>query len=88
MASSEQSVSKDQNKGSRADRSGFFGRIAASLIAALAPTAAAAEVVVGEPAPEFELQGSDGKSYTLKALLAGGAGGVVLAFFPKAFTPG
>ncbi len=74
--------------GSRAGRAGFFGRTAASLIAALAPSAAAAEVVVGEPAPEFELQGSDGKAYTLKAILAGGAGGVVLAFFPKAFTPG
>ena len=81
-------ASKEQNEGSRAGRAGFFSGTAASLIAALAPSAAAAEVVVGEPAPEFELQGSDGKAYTLKAILGGGAGGVVLAFFPKAFTPG
>jgi peroxiredoxin Q/BCP len=81
-------ASKVQIAGSRAGRAGFFIRTAASLIAALVPSAAAAEVVVGEPAPEFELQGSDGKAYTLKAILGGGAGGVVLAFFPKAFTPG
>lgn len=69
-------------------RPGFLGRAAASLIAALAPSAAAAEPVVGGPAPEFEFQGSDGQAYTLKTLLSGGSGGVVLAFFPKAFTPG
>lgn len=80
-------ASKQQNDGSRAGRAGFFSGTAASLIAALTPGAAAAEIVVGEAAPEFELQGSDGKAYTLKAILAGGAG-VVLAFFPKAFTPG
>ena len=80
--------SKERNEGSRSGRAGFLSRTAASLILALAPSAAAAEVVVGEPAPEFELEGSDGKAYTLKSILAGGADGVVLAFFPKAFTPG
>ena len=43
---------------------------------------------VGQPAPEFELQGSDGKTYTLASLYASGKEGVVLAWFPKAFTPG
>ena len=40
----------------------------------------------GDEAPEFLLQGSDGKAYSL----AGFAGmrGIVLAWFPKAFTPG
>lgn len=78
----------DRREGPRGRRAGIFSGIAASFLLALAPSAAAAEVSVGEPAPEFELQGSDGKTYTLKSILAGGAGGVVLAFFPKAFTPG
>jgi peroxiredoxin len=43
---------------------------------------------VGDRAPEFEFQGSDGELYTLKGLLSGGKRGIVLAFFPKAFTPG
>ena len=44
---------------------------------------------VGNRAPDFELRGSDGKLYRLDDLLAeGGGGGIVLAWFPKAFTPG
>ena len=44
---------------------------------------------VGNRAPDFELRGSDGKRYRLNDLLAdGGGGGIVLAWFPKAFTPG
>ncbi len=44
---------------------------------------------VGNRAPDFELRGSDGKLYRLNDLLAeGGGGGIVLAWFPKAFTPG
>jgi peroxiredoxin Q/BCP len=39
----------------------------------------------GDVAPDFTLPGSDGKSYRLKDL-AGHV--VVLAWFPKAFTPG
>lgn len=64
------------------------------LLAALMPLSifsaftASAEVVVGEQAPDFEFEGSDGKTYTLSGLLKAGTGGVVLAFFPKAFTPG
>ena len=44
---------------------------------------------VGNRAPDFELRGSDGKLYRLNELLAEvGGGGIVLAWFPKAFTPG
>ena len=52
-------------------------------------TVHAAALVVGDSAPDFELQGSDGVVYRLKDLLAkGGKQGIVLAWFPKAFTPG
>jgi len=47
--------------------------------------AAAQELKVGDPAPEFSLPGSDGKMYSLSGL-KGRA--VVLAWFPKAFTGG
>jgi thioredoxin-dependent peroxiredoxin len=43
------------------------------------------ELKVGDPAPEFSLQASDGKTYSLSQL-HGKA--VVLAWFPKAFTAG
>ncbi len=52
------------------------------VIAALAPSPAS----VGSPAPPFDLQGSDGERYTLEKFE--GKRGVVLAWFPKAFTPG
>ena len=40
----------------------------------------------GDRAPAFALPGSDGKSYALSDFV--GRRGVVLAWFPKAFTPG
>jgi cytochrome oxidase Cu insertion factor (SCO1/SenC/PrrC family) len=43
------------------------------------------ELKPGDPAPDFELPGSDGRTYRLKDL-AGRV--VVLAWFPKAFTGG
>jgi hypothetical protein len=46
----------------------------------------AAELKVGDPAPAFSLQGSDGKIYTLADFKDKSA--VVLAWFPKAFTGG
>ena len=46
---------------------------------------AQAELKVGDPAPDFELQGSDGKTHRLSDL-KGTA--VVVAWFPKAFTGG
>jgi cytochrome oxidase Cu insertion factor (SCO1/SenC/PrrC family) len=43
------------------------------------------ELKPGDPAPDFSLPGSDGRTYRLKEL-AGRP--VVLAWFPKAFTGG
>ncbi len=41
---------------------------------------------VGDPAPLFSLEGSDGKSYNLADFA--GRKAVVVAWFPKAFTGG
>jgi peroxiredoxin Q/BCP len=49
------------------------------------PREAQVELRPGDPAPDFELVGSDGRIYRLKDL-AGRS--VVLAWFPKAFTGG
>jgi peroxiredoxin Q/BCP len=46
----------------------------------------AAELKVGDMAPNFKLEGSDGKTYELKDFR--GKQAVVLAWFPKAFTGG
>jgi peroxiredoxin Q/BCP len=49
------------------------------------PRESLVELTAGDPAPDFSLPGSDGRTYRLKDL-AGGP--VVLAWFPKAFTGG
>lgn len=41
---------------------------------------------VGQPAPGFDLPGSDGRRYDLESYR--GRQAVVLAWFPKAYTPG
>lgn len=46
----------------------------------------AAELKVGDQAPDFTLPATDGKTYTLSKDLKGHW--VVLAWFPKAFTGG
>ena len=46
----------------------------------------AAELKVGDAAPDFSLQGSDGKTYKLSAFR--GKQAVVIAWYPKAFTGG
>ena len=45
-----------------------------------------AEAIVGSAAPDFELQGSDGSTYTLSQFKDKQS--VVIAFFPKVFTGG
>lgn len=47
---------------------------------------AAPELSVGDPAPDFELPGTDGKTYKLKDFA--GKSAVVLAWYPKANTSG
>lgn len=62
-------------------------RIAFAILLLLTGAVAGAEdLVVGSKAPHFSLVGSDGKTHTLAEHL--GKRGVVLAWFPKAFTPG
>ncbi len=54
--------------------------------AALTASAAMAALEVGDVAPDFTLEGTDGEKVTLSALI--GEKNVLLAFFPKAFTGG
>jgi thioredoxin-dependent peroxiredoxin len=53
---------------------------------AVAIPAAAAELAVGDAAPDFTLQASDGKTYKLSDFK--GKQAVVIAWFPAAFTQG
>jgi len=46
----------------------------------------AADLKVGDAAPDFALKGSDGKTYKLSDYK--GKQAVVIAWFPKAFTRG
>jgi peroxiredoxin Q/BCP len=59
--------------------------LATALIATTAASAAA-ELNVGDKAPDFKLQASDGKTYSLSEFR--GKQAVVLAWFPAAFTRG
>jgi thioredoxin-dependent peroxiredoxin len=64
--------------------------IAAATVAAQAPattsTTTTAELKVGDKAPDFSLQASDGKTYKLSDFK--GKKAVVVAWFPKALTSG
>jgi peroxiredoxin Q/BCP len=62
----------------------IFCVLAASL-AFLSAGAEAQELKVGDMAPDFTLQASDGQTYTLSKLRGQH---VILAWFPKAFTAG
>jgi len=78
------------NGGERKDTMMRFARLAL-LVAGSAGLggvlpAAAAELNVGDKAPDFTLAGSDGKTYHLADFK--GKKAVVLAWFPKAFTGG
>jgi thioredoxin-dependent peroxiredoxin len=57
-----------------------------SLVAVLSKAAWAAAPKVGDKAPDFKLQASDGKEYSLADFA--GKKPVVIAWFPKAFTRG
>lgn len=59
--------------------------LAVQLLLAAA-VAHAEEIEVGSKAPTFSLTGSDGRTHTLSE--HAGKRAVVLAWFPKAFTPG
>ena len=66
----------------------LFGGAAVVLLMGASACAAAskADLALGDPAPAFELQGSDGKVHRLADDL--GKRAVVIAWFPKAFTGG
>ncbi len=61
------------------------GAVALIACAVLAPTAARAEVGVGQPAPDFALPDQNGKIHKLSDYRGKI---VVLAFYPKDMTPG
>ena len=56
------------------------------LIFLALPSFVLAKPEIGDSAPDFSLQGSDGNTYSLQGLV--GSRGIVIAFFPKAFTGG
>ena len=61
--------------------------LSATILAlAMAISSSQAELKVGDDAPDFELKGSDGKTYKLSELK--GKKAVVVAWFPKVFTGG
>jgi peroxiredoxin len=56
------------------------------MLTLLVTTMLAAQPAVGELAPDFTVKDVDGVELALSSLVERGP--VVLAFFPKAFTPG
>jgi len=64
----------------------FSFALAGAVVALSAGAAGAAGLTVGDPAPDFALQASDGKTYRLSDFKDRQA--VVIAWFPRAFTSG
>lgn len=58
----------------------------AACLALALPARGESPLAVGDPAPDFELQASDGETYRLADFR--GEQAVVLAWFPRAFTSG
>src|SRR3954462_6386217 len=65
---------------------GLLALVAGTAQAQTSPSATAADLKVGDMAPNFTLPASDGRTYTLSDFK--GKKDVVLAWFPKAFTQG
>jgi peroxiredoxin Q/BCP len=63
-----------------------IGWIGVALLSLTVTAAAQAELKVGDKAPDFELPGSDGKTYKLSDVI--GENPMVIAWYPKAFTGG
>ena len=63
-----------------------FHLIAIVALMAAGISAQAGELQVGDPAPDFALAASDGRTYRLSEFK--GRKAVVVAWFPRAFTPG
>ena len=59
--------------------------VAITMIALACGSVARAELKVGDYAPDFELEGSDGETYKLSQMRGKH---IVVAWFPKAFTGG
>lgn len=68
----------------------LFFRVATAMgsvwLLLLSAPGTAAGLEVGDAAPDFLFQGSDRKQYGRDDLVA--RGGAVIAWFPRAFTPG
>jgi len=66
--------------------SGLTGLLGLAIVLNGGAARAADELKVGDKAPDFSLKASDGKTYSLADFK--GKKGVVIAWFPKAFTGG
>jgi peroxiredoxin Q/BCP len=64
----------------------YLAPLSVSLACLFVGSLVAADLKVGDEAPNFELQGSDGKTYKLSDFK--GKQAVVVAWFPRAFTGG
>ena len=61
--------------------------VAVAACFSMLPSSSFAEIPkVGDSAPDFEMQGSDGKTYKAKDFV--GKRAVIIAWFPRAFTGG
>jgi thioredoxin-dependent peroxiredoxin len=63
-----------------------IGLVAALAAGVMAQAQSTVDLKVGDPAPNFKLQATDGKTYQLSDFK--GKKAVVVAWFPKAFTQG